>query len=87
MMGKLFVSILLVFSLAITAQEKDAFLPKANEEFAAKNYADAEANYRISHSKFREFHLPSKSIFGIQNSICECVKNYQNTSSKAQSFS
>ena len=52
MMGKLFVSILLVFSLAITAQEKDAFLPKANEEFAAKNYADAEANYRISHSKF-----------------------------------
>ncbi len=52
MMEKLFVSILLVFSLAITAQEKDALLPKANEEFAAKNYADAEANYRISHSKF-----------------------------------
>jgi tetratricopeptide (TPR) repeat protein len=43
---------LLVFSLAITAQEKDALLPKANEDFAAKKYADAEANYRISHSKF-----------------------------------
>jgi len=52
MMKKVFVSILLVFSLAITAQEKDALLPKANEEFAAKKYADAEANYRISHSKF-----------------------------------
>ena len=51
-MKKVFVSILLVFSLAITAQEKDALLPKANEEFAAKKYADAEANYRISHSKF-----------------------------------
>ncbi len=51
-MKKVFVSILLVFSLAVTAQEKDALLPKANEEFAAKNYADAEANYRISHSKF-----------------------------------
>ncbi|MEY4012394.1 MAG: hypothetical protein RIT22_1518 [Bacteroidota bacterium] len=51
-MKKVFVSIFLVFSLAITAQEKDALLPKANEEFAAKNYADAEANYRISHSKF-----------------------------------
>lgn len=52
MIKKVFLSILLVFSFAITAQEKDALLPKANEEFAAKNYADAEANYRISHSKF-----------------------------------
>ena len=51
-MKKVFVSILLIFSLAITAQEKDALLPKANEEFAAKKYVDAEANYRISHSKF-----------------------------------
>ncbi len=52
MIKKVIVSILLVFSLAITAQEKDALLPKANEDFAAKKYADAEANYRISHSKF-----------------------------------
>jgi tetratricopeptide (TPR) repeat protein len=52
MIKKVFLSILLVFSLAITAQEKDALLPKANEDFAAKKYADAEANYRISHSKF-----------------------------------
>ena len=51
-MKKVFVFTLLVFSLAVTAQEKDALLPKANEEFAAKKYADAEANYRISHSKF-----------------------------------
>lgn len=51
-MKKVFVFILLIFSLATIAQEKDALLPKANEEFAAKKYADAEANYRISHSKF-----------------------------------
>ena len=37
MMKKVFVFTLLVFSLAIIAQEKDALLPKANEEFAAKN--------------------------------------------------
>ncbi len=65
-MRNLFVSIFLVFSLAITAQEKDALLPKANEEFAAKNYADAEANYRISHSKF-----PRRTVasYNLGNSI------------------
>lgn len=34
------------------AQEKDKTLPKANEEYAENNFVDAEANYRISHSKF-----------------------------------
>lgn len=33
------------------AQEKDKNLPKANEEFVAKKYTDAEADYRISQSK------------------------------------
>lgn len=42
---------LLTFTLGTFAQEKDNILPKANEEFNAKKYTDAEANYRISASK------------------------------------
>ena len=34
------------------AQEKDKNLPKANEEYAQNKFVDAEANYRISNSKF-----------------------------------
>ena len=44
--------ILLTFSFAVSAQEKDKSLPKANEEYSEKKFVEAEANYRISHSKF-----------------------------------
>ncbi|NDP25810.1 MAG: tetratricopeptide repeat protein [Flavobacterium sp.] len=44
--------ILLTLSFATSAQEKDKTLPKANEEYAQKKFVDAEANFRISHSKF-----------------------------------
>jgi tetratricopeptide (TPR) repeat protein len=44
--------ILLTLSFVVSAQEKDKTLPKANEEFAQKKFVEAEANYRISHSKF-----------------------------------
>ena len=44
--------ILLTLSFAVSAQEKDKTLPKANEEYAQKKFVDAEANFRISHSKF-----------------------------------
>jgi tetratricopeptide (TPR) repeat protein len=44
--------ILLTLSFAVSAQEKDKTLPKANDEYAEKNFVEAEANYRISHSKF-----------------------------------
>jgi len=36
----------------VFAQEKDKNLPKANEEYEKKEFAEAEANYRISDSKF-----------------------------------
>lgn len=36
----------------VFAQEKDKTLPKANEEYAQSKFVDAEADYRISHSKF-----------------------------------
>lgn len=39
---------LLFFSVVLFAQKKDKNLPKGNDEFAEKQYAEAEANYRIS---------------------------------------
>lgn len=43
--------ILIFFSFALKAQEKDVFLPKANKEFEKKEFVQAEENYRISESK------------------------------------
>lgn len=51
-MKNLILYILLMLSFAVSAQEKDKILPKANEEYAQKKFVDAEANFRISHSKF-----------------------------------
>lgn len=50
-MKKFFIYSLILFSFAANAQKKDKDLPKANEEYAKKNYVDAEAYYRISQSK------------------------------------
>ena len=50
-MKKIALYSLLFLSLAISAQKKDKDLPKGNEAFAAKNYAEAEAEYRISQSR------------------------------------
>lgn len=51
-MKNLLLYILLTFSLAVSAQEKDKTLPEANEEYKQNKFVDAEANYRISQSKF-----------------------------------
>lgn len=51
-MKNLLLYILVTFSLAITAQEKDKTLPQANEEYKQNKFVDAEADYRISQSKF-----------------------------------
>ncbi|CAM3946745.1 tetratricopeptide repeat protein [Flavobacterium weaverense] len=46
----------LMFAFTATAglyaQKKDRILPKANKEYAESKFADAEADYRISDSKF-----------------------------------
>jgi tetratricopeptide (TPR) repeat protein len=75
MRNLIFYSVLLL-SLATFAQEKDNYLPKANDEFVAKKYADAEANYRISISK-----APTKAIasYNLGNSIYK-----QNQASEAK---
>jgi tetratricopeptide (TPR) repeat protein len=49
-----------------SAQEKDRSLPKANAEYGDSKFVDAEANYRISNSKF-----PSRTVssYNLGNSI------------------
>ncbi len=71
----------LLLSFAIFAQEKDFHLPKANDEFADKKYAEAEAEYRISLSN-----NPKKSISAYnlgnaiykQNNNSEALFSYEN---------
>lgn len=57
---------LLLFSAFVSAQEKDKFLPKGNEAFAEKKYADAEADYRVSQSKTPKYAVSS---YNLGNSI------------------
>ncbi len=49
-MRKVLLYSFLLLSLAINAQEKDTDLPKGNDSFDEKKYADAEAEYRLSES-------------------------------------
>ena len=65
-MKTLIIYSLLCFSLAINAQVKDKNLPKGNEAFEEKKYADAEADYRISQSKFTK---KAKSSYNLGNAI------------------
>lgn len=50
----------------VFAQEKDRSLPKANGEYGESKFADAEANYRISNSKFPDRAIAS---YNLGNSI------------------
>ena len=67
---------LVTLSLAVSAQEKDKTMPKANEEYSEKKFVEAEANYRISNSKF-----PKRTVapFNLGNSI---YKQNQNAEAK-----
>lgn len=53
-MKKSILYILVFFSFAVSAQEKDKAMDQANEEYAESKFVDAEANYRISNSKFNK---------------------------------
>lgn len=61
-MKKFITYCLILISFVTYAQEKDKFLPKGNEEFVEKKYADAEANYRISQSKFKKKAISSYNL-------------------------
>lgn len=65
-MKNLFLYVLLTISLAVSAQEKDKNLPKANEEYTQNNFVESEASYRVSQSKF-----PNRAVapYNLGNSI------------------
>jgi tetratricopeptide (TPR) repeat protein len=73
------------------AQEKDKTLPKANDEYAEKNFVEAEANYRISHSKFPKRTVAPYNLGNAiykQNQVAEAKFAYatalENTKSRVQ---
>ena len=65
-MKQLLLYSLFFLSLPAFAQQADKNLPKGNDEFEAKKYDEAEANYRISQSKARKNSVAS---YNLGNSI------------------
>ena len=65
-MKNLILHLLLLITFVANAQQKDKILPKANAEYAENNFVDAEADYRISNSKF-----PNKTVatYNLGNAI------------------
>ncbi len=57
---------ILIFILPIISfaqeKEKDSHLPEGNDLFAAKDYVEAEAEYRISQSKFKKKSIASYNL-------------------------
>jgi len=74
--GFTFFALLFLGLGGVFAQEKDKTLPKANEEYSQSKYSDAEADYRISNSKF-----PNRSVspYNLGNAIYK-----QNQASEAK---
>lgn len=74
--GFTFFALLFIGLGGVWAQEKDKSLPKANEEYKESKYAEAEAEYRISNSKF-----PNRSVspYNLGNAIYK-----QNQASEAK---
>jgi tetratricopeptide (TPR) repeat protein len=80
-LGRLCLCLFPLWGLGGYAQEKDKLLPKANEEFATKNFVDAEANYRISHSEFPNRTVASYNLGNAiyrQNQFSESKYAYAN---------
>ena len=74
--GFTFFALLFLSWGSLLAQEKDKALPKANEAYSESKYAEAEAAYRISNSKF-----PNRSVspYNLGNAIYK-----QNQASEAK---
>ncbi|MEO8240147.1 MAG: tetratricopeptide repeat protein [Flavobacterium sp.] len=95
-MKNLLLYILLTFSLAVSAQEKDKTLPDANEEYKQNKFVDAEANYRISQSKFPKKATASYNLGNTiyrENQVSEAkfaytkaIKNAKTKSEKHKAF-
>lgn len=62
-MKRIIVHIVLLVSVSIFAQQKKDFaLPDGNEQFAKKQFADAEANYRVSKSNHSKNAIASYNL-------------------------
>jgi tetratricopeptide (TPR) repeat protein len=95
-MKQRFLYSLLFLSLAIFAQEKDANLPKGNQEFEDKKYTEAEADYRISQSKTPKSELASYNLGNAiyrqnqsseaKNSYLKAIENSKTRAQKHQAF-
>jgi tetratricopeptide (TPR) repeat protein len=68
--------LVLIFTFVANAQEKDKNLPKGNDAFQDKQYADAEMDYRISQSNYKK---KASSAYNLGNAIYK-----QNQSSEAK---
>lgn len=72
------------------SQEKDKNLPAGNEQFASKKFVDAEADYRISVSKFKKKAIAS---YNLGNAIYKQKQNseaklaFANAAKKAKLYS
>jgi tetratricopeptide (TPR) repeat protein len=65
-MRNLIINMVFFFSLVVFAQEKDKSMTQANAEYAEKKFVEAEANYRVSQSKFNK---RTVSPYNLGNSI------------------
>lgn len=88
-MKKLLLYSFILISFLATAQqkEKDTNLPKGNDSFAEKKYADAEAEYRISESKNPKKSIPSYNLGNAiyrQNQASEAKYHYANALKNAK---
>lgn len=90
-MKKTITYLILLISFVLQAQEKDKFLPQGNEKFADKNYAEAEADYRLSQSKFKKKSIASYNLGTAiyrQNQTAEAkyqfVKSIKDAKTKAE---
>lgn len=74
--GFTFLAFLFLGLAGVLAQKKDKTLPQGNEEYNKSQYAEAEADYRISNSKF-----PNRSVspYNLGNAIYK-----QNKASEAK---
>ncbi len=90
-MRQVIVLMLLYITSVALAQEVDKNLPKANDEFEAKKYTDAEADYRVSLSRTRKNPVATynlgNSIYR-QNQASEAKYSYlkaiENANTRAQ---
>ncbi len=82
--------ILLTTFGSVYAQQKDKNLPVANEEYAQSKFVDAEADYRISNSKFPNTAVAPYNLGNAiykQNQASEAKYAYANALKNAKSRS